>query len=219
MKKARSPHASWTPVGASAPRGFALIASLAVLLMLTLLSLGMFRSFGLEERITGNTREKQHAFFAAQSALQSAEGWLLSNAIQGTSGNPGTACSTTTPSPNPQICNTAPAQQTLATTAWNCSFGTPYSLQNLPAVTINGSSIPQLTPQTGCSGGTLSTGTVYMDPQYTISYLGPDHANPGSFLYQVTSLGYGGNQNSVAVVQSVYSVGSAHACVTDGCGG
>jgi len=54
----------------------------------------MFRSLGLEERITGNTREKQHAFFAAQSALQSAENWLSSgNAGQGT------ACSMTSPTP------------------------------------------------------------------------------------------------------------------------
>jgi len=38
----------------------------------------MFRGFGLEERITGNAREKQHAFYAAQTALQYAEQQLLS---------------------------------------------------------------------------------------------------------------------------------------------
>jgi type IV pilus assembly protein PilX len=194
------------PAGGAAARGFALIASLAVLLMLTLLALGMFRSFGLQERITGNTREKQHAFFAAQSALQSAESWLLSgNAIQAGTGTPsqGTPCSMSSPSPTPQICNTSttPRQQTLATTVWNCEFGTMYTA---PSTT-------QLTAQTTCAGGTPSTGSVYMIPQFAIGYLGADPTNLGAYLYQVTSLGYGGNQNAMAVVQSVYSVGASGA--------
>jgi len=48
-----------------------------VLLMLTSTRVAMFRSFGLQERIAGNTREKQHAFQAAQSALQFGEWWLI----------------------------------------------------------------------------------------------------------------------------------------------
>ena len=192
---------------APAQRGFVLIAALAVLLMLTLLSVGMFRSLGLEERITGNTREKQHAFFAAQSALQSAEAWLgAGNASQGT------ACSMVNPTVTPQICTlaTTPAAQALATTAWSCSYGTTYVP---PSVTVNGNLIQQLIPETNCAGAT-SQGTVYMDPQFAITYLGQDPASPGAYLYQVTSLGYGGNQNAAAVVQSVYSVGGGSTVVS-----
>lgn len=184
-----------------AQRGFVLIASLAVLLMLTMLAVGMFRGLGLEERITGNTREKQHAFFAAQSALQSAELWLNSgNAGQGT------ACSMTSATVSPQICTTqtTPSLETLATTGWSCSFGTTYAP-------------PALAPQQNCNGVVSATGSVYMDPQYAITFLGADPGSPGAYLYQVTSLGYGGNANSMAVVQSVYSVGGGGSCKSDNC--
>jgi type IV pilus assembly protein PilX len=190
--------------GMPGEHGFVLIAALMVLLMLTMLSVSMFRSLGLEERITGNTREKQHAFFAAQSALQSAENWLSSgNASQGT------ACSMTSPTPKAQICTlaTTPSPQNLATTPWSCTFGTTYVP---PAIVVQGTLMQQLVPQTNCAGAT-SPGTVYMDPQFAIAYLGQDPASPGAYLYQVTSLGYGGNQNAMAVVQSVYSVGGGGA--------
>lgn len=186
--------------------GIVLIAALAVLLMLTLLSIGMFHSFGLEERITGNTREKQHAFYAAQSALQNAEAWLHA----GSAGVP-TACSLTSVSDAPQVCNaaTTPSQQTLATTLWNCSYGTPFVP---PSVDLAGTWTQQMTTQTDCAGA-ATQGTYYEDPQYAITYLGPDPANQGT-LYQVTAMGYGGNQNAVAVVQSVYFVSSGTTVVS-----
>ena len=53
-----------------------------------------------------------------------------------------------------------------------------------------------------------------MDPQFAITYLGQDPGTPGAYLYQVTSLGYGGNQNAAAVVQSVYSVGGGSTVVS-----
>jgi type IV pilus assembly protein PilX len=177
--------------------GFILIAALAVLLMLTLLSIGMFRSFGLEERITGNSREKQHAVSAAQSALQYAETWLSAG-----SAGQGTMCSMTSPSPTTQVCtqpSTLP-QQKLATDPWATYFGTTYVAPNL---TVN--SVPQ--PQ-------LVSSQYYQSPQYAITYLGADPSTPGSFLYQVTAQGFGGNANAVAVVQSVYSVGSGSTCVS-----
>jgi type IV pilus assembly protein PilX len=170
-------------------RGIVLIAALAVLLMLTLLSVGMFRSFGLEERITGNTREKQHAFFAAQSALQNAENWLVS----GNAGS-GVPC-TVQVSATPVICTTpAPVtQQQLATTIWNTSFGTTFTP---PSLTLNGTSTTQM------------ASSYYASPQFAIFSLGPDPTGQGS-LFQVTAQGFGGsNTNSVAVVQSVYSVNS-----------
>jgi len=177
--------------------GFVLIAALAMLLMLTLLSLGMFRSLGLEERIAGNTREKADAFYAAQSALQNAEAWL-------SAGNAGeaTACSATSPSPTPQICSvpTTLPQQTLATTLWNTTYGTTFVP---PVVVINGNVQAQMT-----------AAQYYANPQYSITLLGKDPSNANANLYQITAQGFGGTQNSVAVVQSVYSVGTGTTCVT-----
>jgi type IV pilus assembly protein PilX len=58
---------------------------------------------------------------------------------------------------------------------------------------------------------------VYRDPQFAITFLGADPGSAGSYLYQVTSLAFGGNSNAMAVVQSVYSVGGGGSCKSDNC--
>ena len=42
-------------------RGMVLVTSLLLLVVVTLLAVSMFRSFGLDEKIAGNLREKQRA--------------------------------------------------------------------------------------------------------------------------------------------------------------
>jgi prepilin-type N-terminal cleavage/methylation domain len=70
-------------------QGFVLIASLLMLVVLTLLAVSMSRSFGLQERMAGNLREKARAFDAAQSSLSYAEWWLT----RGSNASQVTACS------------------------------------------------------------------------------------------------------------------------------
>jgi len=57
-------------------RGVVLISSLLLLLVVTIMALSMFRSFGMQEKIAGNVREKQRALQSANSAQQYAEWWL-----------------------------------------------------------------------------------------------------------------------------------------------
>jgi type IV pilus assembly protein PilX len=57
-------------------RGMALVTSLILLLIITIIALSMFRSFGSQEKIAGNLREKDRALHAAVSAEQYAEWWL-----------------------------------------------------------------------------------------------------------------------------------------------
>ena len=64
-------------VPAANQRGVALVTSLLLLVIITILALSMFRSFGTQERIAGNLREKERALHAADSAQQYAEWWLL----------------------------------------------------------------------------------------------------------------------------------------------
>jgi type IV pilus assembly protein PilX len=79
-----SPHIHGTR---TAERGFVLIASILLLIVMTLLALAMFHSFGIQELIAGNVREKQRALQSAESAAQYAELWLtapgniLSNSV------------------------------------------------------------------------------------------------------------------------------------------
>ena len=60
-------------------RGVVLVVSILLLLVMTILAISMFRSYGSEEKIAGNTRDKERAFNAAVSAQQFAEYWLSSN--------------------------------------------------------------------------------------------------------------------------------------------
>jgi len=57
-------------------KGVVLISSLLLLLVVTIMALSMFRSFGMQEKIAGNTREKQRALQAAVSTQQFAEWWI-----------------------------------------------------------------------------------------------------------------------------------------------
>ena len=187
-------------------RGIVLIAALAVLLMLTLLSIGMFRSLGLGGRIAGNTREKAHAFETAQSALQAGESWLASGSA--TAAVPCNGVSSV-----PEVCSSPIPQQTFYSAPW--SFGTIFVP---PSVTVNGVTSSEVTTVPGSSGTLPQTQATYLyaDPQYYIAVLGPDPANANATLYQVTALGYGGNPSAVAVVQSVYSVGNATSSIAPG---
>ena len=62
---------------ASNRTGVALVTSLLLLVIITILALSMFRSFRTQESIAGNLREKERALHAADSAQQYAEWWLM----------------------------------------------------------------------------------------------------------------------------------------------
>ena len=182
-------------------RGAALIISLLMMLMITLLGIAMLRSLAVEARIAGNTGEKQHAFQAAQSALQYGEWWLTQGNASAGFACTGTLSATT-------VCTTAVAQGTLTAMPW--SIGSTYTPTN-----VNGAApMPVST-----SGG---AGTYFALPQLYIYYLGfaPDGETR---LYQVTAAGNGGNANAVAVVQSTFAVSPDTGCKKTGrfagCGG
>lgn len=176
----------------AAARGFALITSLLMLVVVTLLALGMFRSLGLQEKIAGNTMEKQRSLQAAESALQYGEWWLS----QG-NGGPGVACSAVYKAnvvANMRVCSN-PLPATAASTL-------PWSARGdyLP---------PNMTVAAG--GGLVAAGVnagdinYYAQPSLYISYLGLD-ATGQMTLYQVTGVGYGGSVNGASVVRSTYAM-------------
>lgn len=163
-------------------KGFALVVSLLFLVVLTLLGVSMFSNVGLQQRMAGNTREKNRAFQAAQTALRYGEWWLS----QSGNANQGTSCSGTTN--KPRVCSNI--LQNPTSVPWG--VGTTYSA---PA---NG----QLTVSK--SGG---VNTYYSAPRYYIQYLGFDGYTGGN-LYRVTAWASGGNANAIAVVESVFLVGA-----------
>ncbi|HTX24264.1 MAG TPA: PilX N-terminal domain-containing pilus assembly protein, partial [Steroidobacteraceae bacterium] len=66
-------------VSRTAQAGMVLISAMLLLLIITILAVSMFRSFGVQEMVAGNVREKQRALHAAEAAQQYAEWWLSNN--------------------------------------------------------------------------------------------------------------------------------------------
>jgi type IV pilus assembly protein PilX len=186
-----------------AQRGMVLVSSLLLLIVVTIIALSMFRSFGMQEKIAGNMREKQRALSAAVSAQQFAENWLMNSATQAPvacvagllNGTVGQG----------QICNTATALKSVVpngdvtTVPWTIG-GAPVGVTFLPA----GMSL-STTPSVSVAN--LANPTYYGIPAYYISDMGPsaDPTIPGE-IYQVDAYGYGGNSATVAEVESTYAV-------------
>ena len=166
--------------------GFVMIISLLFLIVLTVLSISMFRSFDLQEKIAGNTLEKQRALETAQSALQYGEWWLG----QG-NGATGSTCNTVTNAnvlSQMQVCSNALANPT--SLEWTARAD--YQPPNMSIDT---------------KGNLASNGDInyYKKPGLYINYLGlaPDGR---SLLYRVSAFGYGGRATTAAVVQSTYQI-------------
>jgi type IV pilus assembly protein PilX len=178
-------------------RGMVLITALLLLVVVTILAVGMFRSFGLDERIAGNVREKHRALNAAVTAEQYAEYWL-------TQGNdtPGIACAAGPPvtAATGQVCT----YTTGLTNALSPGLGSPTSLPWPTGVTYTPSA-PTAMNVTGLLGG---AGNYYASPEFYITFLGTA-ADKQGVVYQIDAVGYGGSADTAAVVESTYEVGAA----------
>lgn len=169
--------------------GVALISSLLILVVVTLMAVSMYRGFGLQEKIAGNTLEKQRSLQAADSALRYGEWWLN----QGNTGS-AVACSGNAVNgnvlTNMRVCSNNLASP--ATLPWTGAIDyTP------PNMLVNSSG--------GIDSDKKDINYAKVPGLY-ISYLGlgPDGK---SMLYQVTGAGYGGSStDSASVVQSVYAM-------------
>ena len=177
-------------------RGMVLVTSLLLLLVVTMLAVGMFRSMGLDEKIAGNMRDKQRALNAAETAEQFAENWLS----QGNGSN-GIICNSVVDANvnPPQVCSNwlqlnVPGGN-VAALPWligGAAVGATY----LPAVTASMNRTPG-TPD-------YYSGT----PIFYIAYLGASPGGLGS-VYQIDAAGFGGTANTAAVVESTFLVQSS----------
>ena len=177
--------------------GIVLVSSLLLLLVVTIMALSMFRSFGIQEKIAGNMREKQRALQAAVSAQQYAESWLMTNSA----GNPPIACAAGLLNANlneGQICT--PSTPAIDFTSLPWTSGVTYTPTGM---LITGPSVPNV----------LANPTYFKAPTFYITDMGVsfDPSIQGE-IYQVDAVGYGGNSNTVAVVESTYAVYTGSTC-------
>ena len=164
------------------------MSALLLLLVTTMLGIAMFRSFGLLERIAGNTREKQRAVHSAESAQTYAEWWLTSNS--GINATVGATCSNSTPTTTAAVCSNVLTNP--ATLPWGTAAGGSY------------------TPPTMQVGSAGNVGDYFSSPVFYISFLSTAY-NPSSGTttntYQIDAAGYAGSTSSAAVVEDIYNVG------------
>lgn len=188
-----------------AQRGVVLISALLLLIVVTIIALSLFRSFGMQEKIAGNMREKQRALQAAEAAQVFAEIWL-SGANAGTqsavncggilNGNIGQVeiCANQLPL-IPGVVVTNP-------TTWAIA-GQPVGVTYQPAatMTINNASVLTYT------AANLANPSYFGLPTFYISDMGAsaDPTVPGE-IYQVDAFAYGASSSTVAVVESTYAV-------------
>jgi type IV pilus assembly protein PilX len=166
-------------------QGMALLSGLLMLLVVTILALSMFRSYGTQQTIAGNVREKQRAFSAAVSAQQQGEFWL-SNATIPIAGD----CTGMGLTPTPQVCANSPD---FATVPW----------------TLNAAEVGvTFTNFKGTVSTTPTQGTYFGTPRFYITDLGQSAAGPGE-VYQVDAIAWAGTPDTVAVVESTYLLSPA----------
>jgi type IV pilus assembly protein PilX len=164
----------------SGQRGVALITALLMLLVATILAAAMFRSYGTQEKLAGNLREKERALHAAEIAQQFAEASLAN----GTAGPEG-ACNSIVDSTAPQVCNTALTNPTSLT--W-------------------GAGVQYVPPEASTSQNMNVTQTSGQDTYYSkpIYYIYDAGQSLGGELFQIDAMGVGATNNAVAVVESTY---------------
>jgi type IV pilus assembly protein PilX len=167
----------------SAQRGMALISGLLLLVVLTILAMSMFRGYGTQQKIAGNTREKNRAVSAAVSAQQFAEYWLSS-----TTPPPAGDCTGMRVNAVAQVCTNSPDFTIV-----------PWLLAGQPVgVTFaNFNSTAQVKAQDPTQGTYFST------PMFYVTDLGQSAAGPGE-VYQIDATGWGGTPDTVAVVESTF---------------
>ncbi|MFZ6847446.1 pilus assembly PilX family protein [Undibacterium sp. RuRC25W] len=182
-------------------KGIALVTALLILVVLTLIGLTMFRGFGLQQKIAGNTREKERAYQAAQNALEYGEWWLV-NGTQGTSrpGSGTTCASAQSTAINAQssmlVCSNA-----LATPSDPTSWPAMLSYTPPPMiVSAGGGSTTDAFNNTDINYNQAPG--IYINFQNRVI----DSRGNTTNVYTVTAVGFGGSKNSTSVVQSVYSV-------------
>jgi type IV pilus assembly protein PilX len=188
-------------LGPRTQSGVVLVLSMLLLVVITLLALSMFRSVGIQEMIAGSLREKDRALQSATSAQQYAEWWLTS----GNNINNTMACTATPLNANIGVGHVCTNALSTLTAATGLAVAT-----TVPWVTAGGVEIgtyvtpPNMNANGQASGASL--GNYWLPPRFYITLLGAAPAGEQGNIYQIDAWAYGGDPNTVAVVESTYLV-------------
>lgn len=169
-------------------RGVALVVSLFLLLVLTMLAVTAVTTSSLGEKMAANLKDQRTAFQASESAMRAGEGWLQRNQFV-----------------RPKI----PELATLPCTN-GAAVCAPNFLGNLADPTIHPNSWWYTNGV--AYGGTITQSA--QDPRYVIesrdfvkddACVGCAYADRGTAYYRVYGFGVGATENSTAIVADHYA--------------
>jgi type IV pilus assembly protein PilX len=189
----------------SGQRGIVLVASLLLLLVVTVMALSIFRSFGIQEKIAGNMREKQHALQVANSTQQFAEWWLANQSAAPRAVAAGIASAADVQCSAVLDGNLGQGQICLNNLVTVASLS-----PNAGAWPASGANVGVLYTPTGLNfTGAITNGAVadiyYARPRFYISDVGPLASGRGE-VYQVDAYSYGLSSTAVAEVESTVAI-------------
>lgn len=186
--------------------GAVLIVSMLILLVMTIIGLAGMQVTSLEEKMTGNMRDRNLAFQAAESALRAGEAAAAAYAAQHTADAATYPTPVTCPAPN---INPTPKP------AWlfnpldaNCDGTTDIDANNNPIQVWN--NIAWTNNNSFLYAGSLADLSV--NPRYIVEVLPVACASAASPCpaadqwtpYRITARATGGSTNAVVILQSVY---------------
>jgi type IV pilus assembly protein PilX len=182
---------------ATRERGMVLVSSILLLLIITIIALSMFRSFGSQEKIAGNLREKDRALHAAESVQQYAEWWLTQPAGSIAASAPVT-CALGVPlnanAGQGQICTNA---SSLTNLGINAMQQVPWPATYVQYLPVGMTTLTQ--------AGNNNDPPYVWTPGFYIVDLGVA-ADAAGEVYQIDAFSSGATTGTVAVVESTYEV-------------
>jgi type IV pilus assembly protein PilX len=178
------------PPQARRQQGFVLVMALVFLVLLTILGVSALNTTSLEEKMAGNTKDRNLAFQAAETALLAGERWIEAQLQK--------------PNFPDNVHGLYNVDTTSAVANWDAITWT----SNVVSYPCS----PSVTSSCGTGVGKIST-----QPKYIIEDLGEvpdsktslvvntDYQSKGITMLRVTARGTGGTDAAVAMVQSTYS--------------
>jgi type IV pilus assembly protein PilX len=190
--------------------GVVLISSMLLLLVVTIMAISIFRSFGMQEKIAGNMREKQRALQVANSTQQYAEWWLAnqSNASRAVGG--GVAPDADSSCTNSTLLDANQNQGQICVNSLLSVTGLA-NLSTWPALAAAGTSLAGVayTPTGLNYTGSVTNASVsdvfYVRPRFYIYDIGSLSSGRGE-VYQVDAYSFGESASTVAIVESTVAV-------------
>jgi len=179
--------------------GIALVVALVLLIAVTLVGLAAIRGTSLQERMAGNTYDREMSFQAAEAALNVGANDLVSNLASYSFNTAGTDCVNNNCEPNPVTDPNVTAGdwtkvQTSKTGTGPAVFKTPYTAaKDQPAYVVQ---------RMGACGSGSGAGFVFTNDQNNPSY----SVQSSGQCYRITARSGSNQDRSQVVLQATYEM-------------